>query len=216
MIGIQARSNSTRLPGKIYEIIGNKQLLEHVYDICKSAVKDSSSQKVVIVHPLGDTELIKWCDEKGYEHVGGSEEDVVARYLEAAKFFNADKIVRVTADCWNIPVEMIIDCIKELQNSDYVSNVIYRSYPEGFDVQGCSINALEWVFINQKTAREHLFCELDENQMVRSHFKADGFRVSCLVNAENVIFQHNSIDTAQDLEKARRIYAARQSVAKQI
>jgi len=37
VIGIQARSTSTRLPGKIFEMVGNKKALEHVIDKAKSA-----------------------------------------------------------------------------------------------------------------------------------------------------------------------------------
>ena len=67
----------------------------------------------------------------------GDDNDVLSRFVEVSKKFNADIIVRLTGDCPLSDPEIIDDAIKMIinTNSDYVSNIINRTYPDGLDVE---------------------------------------------------------------------------------
>ncbi len=209
-IFIQARTNSTRLPGKIFEKIGDREILQHVVDACKAVnvLGKVNEYVVAVLCPVGDQRVIDWCKEKGVECFEGDETDLIKRYLQAAEHFVVEAVVRITADCWSMPTPMIEECIKVLANVDYASNCIIRSYPEGWDAQAASVKALMWVDQNQRDEREHVFKALDENDLVRKEFIKAGYTFSSIVNPNNIIFQHNSIDTKEDLERARRLYEA--------
>jgi spore coat polysaccharide biosynthesis protein SpsF len=94
---IQARMGSERLPGKVLARIGNSSLLT----ILIHRLKQSSCLDLIVVAttPKKDDDAIVELAKR--EHVcwhRGSDQDVLGRYYEAATRFNADVIVRVTAD----------------------------------------------------------------------------------------------------------------------
>lgn len=213
VIGIQARTASTRLPGKIFELIGNKIVLGHVVSACSSVnvLSKANTYKTVIVCPEGDKQVWEWCKGNGVLCFEGSETDLVKRYYDAAKHFNAEAIVRVTGDCWNLSTKIIEEVIRCLGEVDYVANTVVRSFPEGQDCQGASIRALEWFNEKQTENREHPFVTFDENQIVRSQFVADGYTYKQVLNSANIIFEKNSIDTEEDLRRAREKQSSRQS-----
>ncbi len=70
LIAIQARSGSSRLPKKAYELIGGKMMLDHVIEACKKAAsyihkREGISSKIIIVTPVGDpivTDFSSRCD----------------------------------------------------------------------------------------------------------------------------------------------------------
>lgn len=204
IIGIQARSNSTRLPGKIYEKIGDKSILAHVYDTCLELINAETA--VCILGHEKDEKLEEECAKMGIR-IGcvlyGEEGDVLSRYVNISKHY--DGIIRVTADCWNIPKEIIEMALQGLENTDYISNCLVRSYPEGWDVQGCTSKALEWIAKNAED-KEHVFEKFESNSIIRDEFLQDGFTFKYLIDRQNPIFQKNSIDLLEDLERARKQY----------
>ncbi len=131
-IGIQARSTSTRMPGKISRPIGSRTVLERVIDAAESCAsyvnRYSFSNRihcgVFILVPKGDPVL-----EHLHSHrdkvIEGDEDDVLSRYMAMAEDTNADFIVRITADCPVIPHFVIFKGVNvAVKNGlDYVSNV---------------------------------------------------------------------------------------------
>lgn len=206
---IQARTASTRLPAKIFEVIGDKPLLRHVVDACLNVnvLSKANTYQTVIVCPEGDKRVWEWAKENGILCFEGSETDLVKRYYDAAKHFNVEAVVRICSDCWNISPRIIEEVIRCIGEVDYVSNTVIRSFAEGQDCQAASMRALEWFNEKQTASREHPFLTFDENQIVRSQFVADGFTYKQVLNSANVIFQKHSIDTLKDLQQARRLYA---------
>ena len=105
LIGIQARTNSTRLPGKILKVIGPKTVFSWVYDACVEAHRKLNAvpftSEVYVLGQPGDIDLRKFClnnSIKGlYPDVPG--DDLIQRYLKAAEEIEATHVIRVTADC---------------------------------------------------------------------------------------------------------------------
>ncbi len=91
---IQARMNSTRLPGKVLEFIGDIPCIEHVVRRVQRALP-----LTVVTIPEDDEVLKSWCLRQEVPFTTGPENDLLLRYLFAAREYDADVIVRVTADC---------------------------------------------------------------------------------------------------------------------
>lgn len=214
LLGIQARSNSTRLPEKIFKTIYDKPLLKWVVDACKDAVECYHQENkddivdVAVLYPTGDDKVLEWCIDNSVIAIHGSENDLIDRYISAATLVDADKVVRVTSDCWNLQYGLIADVMEALKIHDYASTTLVRSFEEGQDIQGCSREALRWFDLHQQDNREHPFVDFELNEIVRKQFEKAGFKITSIVNQRNVIFMHNSIDTQEDLDRANRIVEA--------
>ena len=144
---IQARMGATRLPGKVMMEIDGVPLLKIMLS---RVMRSKSLDKVIIAtstSPL-DNDIEDFCKKNGYESYRGSENDVLSRYYECAKIYNADVIVRLTADCPLIDPE-IIDRVIQLyfdSNVDFAANTVpseTSTFPDGSDVEVFSFKALE-------------------------------------------------------------------------
>jgi spore coat polysaccharide biosynthesis protein SpsF len=217
LIGIQARSNSTRFPRKIFEYIGSKRVLDHVIDRAQSASahltryrKERNLEvRVAVLHPYGDKAIIDTFRGTGAMLIAGPEEDVLSRYVEAQNLTRADYIVRLTSDCPLILDYIIAKCVNAavLDGHDYVSNIEERarSVADGFDCEVLSARALEWLNENATLAedREHVTTAL---RRVRPKDLSQAF-VSFKLDTSDMKM---SVDTPADLERMRKYYHQRE------
>lgn len=158
---IQARMDSTRLPGKTMLPVCGKSLLEHMIDRVKHS---KTIQKIVVATTTNkiDELIVNFCESNKIEFVRGSHDDVLSRYKLASDFSNADVIVRLTSDCPLIDPNVIDKGVKIFQNNEYdfVSNVtpLPRTYPIGMDVEILSSSILTVAAQNAKkpSEREHV------------------------------------------------------------
>lgn len=210
LIGIQARSNSKRFPGKIFEKLGDKSLLQWIYSAARNTKelhqrKHQDEVHVKILGPAHDPELSTHCGSYQMELVQPAcdENDLAQRYFEASKGYS--HLVRLTADCPLHNPNVIHTAMVQLKNFDYVSNTIFRSYPEGLDVQCASVKAYEWI-MEHSSDREHPFYEFDMNKKLRDQFEKE-FKINHLMNPDFAfLFKGLSIDTKEDLELLRKAY----------
>jgi glutamate-1-semialdehyde 2,1-aminomutase len=167
---IQARMNSTRLPGKVLLDLGNKKILDHVYERVRLS-KFVNKIVIAITNNIEDDVLDQYCKDKKYEVFRGSENDVLGRYYHCAKKFKATRVVRITADCPLIDPDLIDELIV-LHNKgdlDYVSNTIEPSYPDGLDAEVISFSALKGAFLEASSShdREHVTPYIKKNTMIK-------------------------------------------------
>ena len=217
LIAIQARSNSTRFPQKIFQTVGKKMVLQHVIDQALSAKRyaEMPTRKipikcdVAVLHPDDDIQIMTLFKGKGAMLIGGSEHNVLSRFVKAQKMTNADYIVRLTSDCPLILDFVISKHINTavFNNFDYVSNVdeSCRLVFDGMDAEILSKKALTWVEENAETEahKEHVTTLLREKRPM--HLK-HGFISSKLDSSELKL----SLDTPEDLEKIRNYYHDRE------
>ena len=205
LLGVQARSGGSRFPGKIYEEIEGRSILQRVVDACLRVdpLPKAIQVSTAILCPENDDRLMEECRKNKWDRIAGSEEDLIARYQIAIEISNADACVRLTADCPFLSSKIISEVVMQLAQVDYCSNTIYRSWAEGLDVQGASKKAWDWLDNNQQVEREHPWKLFDENQIIRDQFVKDGLDFFTLCDFSNIIFQKTSIDTKEDLESAR-------------
>lgn len=217
LIAIQARSGSTRFPGKIFQIIGNKTCLDHVIFAANSAkthlVKNMNYKiecEVAVVYPEGDLEVSNFLlGRKDVVAIPGPELDVLSRYHKAMTVMNADLVVRLTSDCPLILDYMISKHVNTAiyQNHDYVNNVDEkcRMTADGYDCEVLSKKALNWLHKNAIDAgdREHVTTYLRAFWPSSLSFAF----VPMKIDTSEIKM---SLDTPDDLERIRKYYHNRQ------
>jgi spore coat polysaccharide biosynthesis protein SpsF len=208
------------LPGKIFEKIGDKSILEWVYEAATSAHRKLNAiqlQSVVrVIGPSNDEKLKEFCQTKGIqaEFPFAPEDDLILRYLNAAKMLECNYVVRITSDCWLHNPDLMVEVCQLFSKADYISNTIRRTFLEGLDIQACSLKALEWFNQNQKEEREHPFKPFDENKHIRIQFEKAGFKYTELLNPQNAyLIRGSSIDNMDDLVNARKWWDAKNQTA---
>jgi len=142
---IQARTGSARLPGKVLKEINGKPMIEWLINRVKLS---SNIDKVVLAIPDNseDDVLFGIAKRLNIVCVRGSQQDVLSRYLKAAKETSADVIVRITGDCPLIDSKIIDEMLDyfEKEKCDYLINdVEYGGHPRGFDVDVFSVKILK-------------------------------------------------------------------------
>ena len=155
----QARSASTRLPGKIFKKINDESLLEiHL----KRLNKCNNVSKIIVAttNKPEDKVIYDYAIDLGFNSFRGSESDVLDRFYQAVKDEKPDWIVRVTSDCPLIDPVLVDKLIKftHSSNKDYCSNVLIENYPDGQDIEVFKFSALEsaWKNANLSSDREHV------------------------------------------------------------
>ncbi len=156
---IQARIGSTRLPKKIFLPLSGKPILWHVYQRVKRS--KMINDVIIATTDLPEDDLVEnFCIENKINFFRGSSDNVLSRYYFAAKQFQSEIIVRITSDCPMIDSNIIDEIIKLflVENADYASNVLERTFPRGYDTEVFSFNALEKTFFEAKQnfEREHV------------------------------------------------------------
>jgi spore coat polysaccharide biosynthesis protein SpsF len=144
---IQARTGSTRLPGKVLEDLGGHPVLEWVVRAAQAATQIDTV--IVATSTLaGDDVVADLADSLGVPVVRGSENDVLSRYVGALDAYPADAIVRLTADCPLLDPSLI-DAVAGVwaaaPTHDYVSTLVVRCLPRGLDVELVTARALRVV-----------------------------------------------------------------------
>lgn len=217
LIAIQARSNSTRFPKKIYEHIGDRRVLDHVIDraksTCEHIMKYTKKQnircQVAVLHPDDDDELVKTFRSSCAILIGGDEEDVLSRFVNAQRMTAADYVVRLTSDC-PLMLDYVIAKhvhVATFNKYDYVSNIEEkcRFVADGFDCEVLSRQALEWLDNHATSAsdREHVTTAL---RRIRPASLSQAF-VSFKLDTSSMKM---SVDTPEDLDRMREYYHQRE------
>jgi spore coat polysaccharide biosynthesis protein SpsF len=200
---LQARMGSTRLPGKVLLPLLDRPLLAwDVYRLRKCRLID----EIVIATTTDprDDALADLCVSEGWGCFRGSENDVLDRYYGAARQHNADTIVRITSDCPLIDPAVtdyvIATYAAAAPAADYASNVFPRTYPRGLDTEVFSFAALETAWKeDQSEWREHVTPFLWK--------QPERFRQINAANPVDYSSHRWTVDTPQDFELVRRIYA---------
>lgn len=190
---IQARMGSTRLPGKIMKEVMGKPLLEYQIERVKRA-KTIDEIIIATTTKKADNQIAEFCEQLSIPCYRGSEEDVLARYYEAATKYKVDIIVRITSDCPVIDPEVIDRVVDKYQdgNYDYVSNTIERTFPRGMDTEVFSYATLKQMYneANQSIEREHVTPYL--------YLNPDRFKIGNYSNEDNHGFLRLTVDTQED------------------
>jgi len=199
---IQARSGSTRLPGKIFKNLACKPMLWHVVN----RLSYSKMLKNIIIATTNlpeDDPVEVFCTENNISFYRGSSNDVLSRYYETAKIYNAAIVIRVTSDCPVIDPYIIDAMLTKFINEghiDYMSNSIERTFPRGLDTEIFSFPALEKTYNEAKLDYEH------EHVTPYIYNNPDKFVIKNYANETDLSSYRWTVDTAEDFRLIEEIY----------
>ena len=231
---VQGRMNSSRLPGKILLDLVGRPMLEHVLERARRARSLDQVVMATTTDPSDDP-VETFCRAKGYPVFRGDMFDVLDRFYQAARQFEAGIVVRITADCPVIDPALIDMTVQVLQSPDagrkpavdFSCNRLpppwKRTFPIGLDVEVCTFAALEcaWQKADQKFHREHVmpyfyegvvFSETSIPLNTRDHsmqtgISPRGFCIAQLHHDPDYGAMRWTVDTPEDLEVMRSVLA---------
>jgi spore coat polysaccharide biosynthesis protein SpsF len=197
---VQARTGSTRLPGKVIQDLAGRPMLRFMLDRLRDldgvtvAVATSDLERDDIIEDVARM--------AGFGVVRGPEADVLARFAAAADAHPAaEHIVRLTADCPLTDPALVRTVIDRHRHTsaDYTSNVFPRTFPKGLDVEVVTRAAL-YVAHAEATdpaEREHVTPFL--------YRRPERFLLANVRNEEPLGHEWWTVDTAADLEFVREL-----------
>lgn len=134
---IQARMGSTRLPGKVMMPLAGVPVIKQVYS--RVSMIEGLSGVLVATSTLDkDDRLAEYCANQEIPVFRGSEDDVLDRYVQAARQVDADVVMRITADCPFIDPRVstrVLELVLDNPDCDYADNITPVSYPDGLDTE---------------------------------------------------------------------------------
>ncbi len=201
---VQARTGSTRLPGKVLRpILGRPVLSLMMERIHRSA--HVGTVVVATTEEPADDPLVELAEAEGWHWFRGDTDDVLDRHFQAATHFGADFVVKIPSDCPLIDSQ-IIDTILETAlegDADFVSNLHPPTWPDGNDVEVMTMEALTaaWEEADRPLEREHTTPFIWE--------RPDRFTIRNVAWARDLSMSHRWVlDYPEDLEFITAVYEA--------
>ena len=197
---VQARTGSTRLPGKVLADIEGRPMLVRVLERASRARLVDRIVVATTDRPADD-DVEALCAAEGVACHRGSADDVLDRYAQAARRFGADTVVRLTGDCPLLDpavVDLVVAALRD-SGADYATNTLPPTFPDGLDVEAFTRAALEraWREAELPAEREH----------VTPYLRGGDFTV---VNVESGDPEAGrlrlAVDDPGDLERVRDLY----------
>ena len=206
---IQARMNSSRLPGKVMKSLGKHSMIGV---LIKRLKRSKTLDDIVVATTTNkkDDKIINFLKKEGVNFYRGYEDDVNLRLIKTAEKFNADLIVQLTAD--NPFVDpAIIDYmvnffLKNINKYHYVTNCGLGNYskshvPLGFNTQIFLLKHLKenYKYCDKKDLKEHPILYFYREGKKKYKLK----NLSMPKNLKTNLRIRLTIDTIEDLKLAR-------------
>ena len=202
---VQARMTSSRLPGKVLSDICGKPSLQRMLERINMA---SSIDKVVVATTINTSDdlIVELCEKLKVDIFRGDEDDVLGRFCGAAEVAEAEIVIRLTADCPMIDPDVIDEVVSafSINNHDYLSNTIDRTYPDGLDIEVMSIDTLREAHKKAVAPflREHVTPYISGR---RPDLGAGDFRVGQIRFVADFSHIRWTLDTKEDLQRIRSL-----------
>ena len=136
LVILQARMESTRLPGKVLMPICGKPMIE--LQIARILRSNLISDLVVAIPDTAENDVLSDHLEKlNVKVFRGSHLNVFERYLNTSRKYPSKSIIRLTADCPLVMPDLIDKMIEHFNSIevDYLSNTLTESFPDGLDIE---------------------------------------------------------------------------------
>ena len=205
---VQARMGSSRLPGKMMMELGGHPLLFWVLHRVKQANLIKSIILATTVNKIDDP-MVDLAQQLGIHVFRGSEEDVLDRFISAAKSVGAEKVVRVCGDNPLVAPEEIDRLVKTyseiLKKGEHLEKLyafnfgpkMNNGYPDGLGGEMFSFKLLQRLdsLVTSSSYREHI------SNYIWSYPKK--FSIHSVKTPKEIAFPNIKldIDTREDKEK---------------
>lgn len=202
---VQARMDSTRLPGKVLMEIGEG---ETVLDLLIKRLKLSKFLDEIIIATTpaeGNSQIINLANKLSVKSFVGSENNVLKRFYKAAKKFGLEIVIRICSDNPFIDPVIMGEIIAFFNNNnyDYVStSSLKTNFPLGSLIEIIPFNILEKVYELAESVpdKEHV------TYFIHTHPKLFSIYFYNLKNFEKIEDLRITIDQIEDLDFCREIY----------
>ena len=148
---LQARLNSSRLPGKALMLLEGIPLIEW----CMRRLKAAEAQEFVLLTCERDAGRLRPSAERcGFTLFTGSEDDVLNRFASAVLYFKPDMILRATGDNPFVSPFLVGETVR-LAVSARADYAVLKNIPVGSSVEAVSAEALLKAAVRAEDAYEH-------------------------------------------------------------
>ncbi len=192
---------STRLRAKVLAVVEGATVLAHTVARARAI---TGVDEVLVATTVGETDdaVVAEAERLGAPWWRGSEDDVLSRYVGAARSSGADRVVRITSDCPLLdPVESSKVIAALTDDFDYACNTLERRHPRGLDTEVFTRAALERAAAAATTQRER------EHVTLHLYEHPASFRVLSVRGDVDHSTHRWTVDTAEDLQLVREVYA---------
>ncbi|MEQ9489832.1 MAG: glycosyltransferase family protein [Alphaproteobacteria bacterium] len=142
---VQARMNSGRLPGKVMlPLLGRTIVGTHVHRLAHS--RHITKIMVATTGSAADDDLAADLEQQGIAVFRGSENDVLDRFARCAAQYDADIVIRTTADCPLVDpayVDRLIEFFSMAEGHPKHGSISLQRIPRGFDAEIITAPALQ-------------------------------------------------------------------------
>ncbi len=198
---VQARMSSSRLPKKVLLPLAGKPVLAHVIERLQHC---EMLNKIVVATStdLSDDAIDKWCLQNNINYYRGSLLDVLDRYYQAALIYQADVIVRITADCPMIDPIIVDEVIEGFLAGNYDAYSLSGDFPDGLDCQVFRFDAIAkaWKDATLPSDREHVGPYIEKTH-------PELFRLSGLQKFTGLSHHRWTLDEPQDYDFLKAIFS---------
>ena len=198
---VQARMGSTRLPNKVMKTIGGVPMIALLLARLSRSVELDKIIVATSIDPRNRV-LVDHVQGLGYACEQGSENDVLDRFVKAAKAHQADVVVRITGDCPMVDPALVDECIRQfrLAGVDYFSNVSPATYPDGLDIEVFTLAALERTQQESDSQFDH--------EHVTPYVRTSGrFATAAMQSDRDLSGLRWTVDEPADFEVASNVFA---------
>ncbi len=196
---VQARMGSTRLPNKVMKMIGGVPMIELLLSRLSRAKEINETVVATSDDPRNDP-LVQRVQALGYQCSRGSENDVLERYLQAARTAEADVVIRITGDCPLVDPVLVDDAVRHFKATDvdYLCNISPPTYPDGLDIEVFTLSALERASLETQKEFDH--------EHVTPYLRESGkFRRKAISHDEDLSNLRWTVDEPADFEVITRV-----------
>ena len=198
---VQARMGSTRLPNKVMKPLSGIPMIQVLLTRLARAMEVNEIMVATSVDPRNQP-LADHVNALGYKCYRGSENDVLDRYLQAAKSADADVLVRITGDCPLVDPALVDVVISQFKagNVDYFSNTAPPTFPDGLDIEVFTLAALEKAAQETKKPFDH--------EHVTPYLRESGrFTQAGMQNSEDLSHLRWAVDEPADYDVVTKVFA---------
>ncbi len=200
---VQARTGSQRFPNKVLASLAGRPVLEHVLSRAKQIAQ------TILAVPYNDHAPTEIAARLDVPVVYGSEHDVLKRYFQAAKAYHIDIIMRITADCPLIDVDLCKKTLRTYLDSraDYAAIGWPRTYPQGY---GCE------VFSKQVLIKAHRLANSAEDREHVTPWIERNCDCVYLMQDKDESHLNYCVDYPEDINRLEKILAADSQISRSL
>jgi spore coat polysaccharide biosynthesis protein SpsF (cytidylyltransferase family) len=200
---VQARTGSTRFPGKVLADLCGRPMLAHVIE---RVARAHTVDRVVVAttEEPGDDAVVVLAAECGAAVTRGPVNDVLSRFVRAAADHEADVVVRITADCPLVDPAVVDRVVRARADRDveYASNVEPATYPDGYDVEVFTRACLD------RLDREAVLPHEREHVTARVREHPQDYRTANVAWDRDLSSIRLTVDVPADLERVAAVLKA--------